>query len=512
MPISAGTGTPDGTPPMQPPAVRQLLGLATTLSSRASLSSRTSARTDCSFMAGDSSPLSDITFLGGNARLARYVGRPVKRFLDIEAASGILLLLVTVVALVWANSPWGDSYTDFWHTEIELIIGDFHVGENHHLDLGVLVNDALMVIFFFVVGLEIKRELVTGQLRDPKAAALPAFAALGGMVVPAVLYYLFNSSGEASSGWGIPMATDIAFAVGVVSLLGPKVPRTLKVFLLTLAIVDDIGAILVIAVFYSEGVQWGWLTVAGATVIAIRVLRRLQVWYIPVYVVMGLFLWFATFESGIHATIAGVILGLITPAKPLQSKADTLRWAQWLRDKDENIYPSDIRYAGFHMKESISVAERLETALHPISSFLIIPIFALANAGVDLGGGKLGDAASSNVTLGVVIGLVAGKTVGVFLFTSLGALTPFASIPREMTKPHLLGLSVVSGIGFTVSLFVASLAFDTGGITDEAKIGILIASLVAGILGLVILNWAGNRALPATGRTAQGAAKGTAGR
>lgn len=445
-------------------------------------------------MAGDSAPISPITFLGQNSRMARFVGRPVKRFLDIEAAGGLLLLLVTAVALIWANSPWSQSYTDFWHTELKIVIGDWQLHAKKGIDLEVLVNDALMVIFFFVVGLEIKRELVDGQLRDPKAAALPAFGAIGGMVVPALLYFVFNTGGDAANGWGIPMATDIAFAVGVVSLLGSRINRTLKIFLLTLAIVDDIGAILVIAIFYSDGIKWNWMLAAGITIVVILVLKQLQVWYIPLYIGLGVFLWLAMFESGVHATIAGVILGLITPAKPLQDNKDAMRWAEWLREKDDNIYPTDIRYASFHMRETVSVAERLQTSLHPISSFVIIPIFALANAGVNLGGGKLGNAFSSNVTWGVIMGLVVGKTVGVFIFTWLGSKTALAELPREMTMPHLAGLAAVSGIGFTVSLFVTSLAFDDQGIIDDAKIGILIASAVAGLLGMALLWFASNRA------------------
>ena len=437
-------------------------------------------------MAGPT-PISEITFIGSDTRLATRVGRPFRRFLEVEAAGGVLLLVATAVALVWANSPWSDSYADLWHTEFELVVGNFHLGENHHLNLEVLVNDALMVVFFFVVGLEIKRELVTGQLKDPRAAALPAMAALGGMVVPALVFVAFTSGTDASGGWGIPMATDIAFAVGVVSLLGNRINRSMKVFLLSLAIVDDIGAILVIALFYTDTLSLGWLLTAGIIVVIILALKHLRVWYIPLYIFLGVALWLATFESGVHATIAGVVLGVITPAKPLQTKQQATQWVQWMREKGDDLFGVDIHYAAFHMRESTSVAERLETALHPISSFVIIPIFALANAGVGLGGGVLGDAAGSRVTWGVGAGLVVGKVVGVSLFTAIGQRLPFITSPPGMTPTHRLGLAAVSGIGFTVSLFITGLAFDDESFIAESKIGILFASLVAGVLGLVLL-------------------------
>ena len=434
------------------------------------------------------SPIPEITFIGSDSRLASRVGRPFRRFLEVEMAGGVVLLVATAVALIWANSPWDQSYADLLHTEIEFSIGSYHLGgEDHPFDLELLVNDALMVIFFFVVGLEIKRELVTGQLKDPKAAALPAIAAVGGMVVPALVFVAFNAGGEGADGWGVPMATDIAFAVGVVSLLGDRIGRSMKVFLLSLAIVDDIGAILVIALFYTDNLSVGWLLTAFLIVGMILMLKHLRVWYIPLYVLLGVALWLATFESGVHATIAGVVLGIITPAKPLQTREQAAKWVQWLRAKGADLFRVDIEYAAFHMRESTSVAERLETALHPISSFVIIPIFALANAGVSLRGGVLGDAASSSITWGVGLGLVVGKIVGVFSFTWVGSKFNFTTSPRGMTNMHLAGLASVAGVGFTVSLFITALAFDDSSLIDESKIGILFASAVAGALGLYLL-------------------------
>ena len=287
-------------------------------------------------MAGET-PIPDLpkwTWLGGDGRLARRVGKPIRRFLHVEAAGGVILLIAAAIALIWANSPWSQSYYDLWHTDFELVIGSYHMGgDGHHLTLETLVNDALMAIFFFVVGLEIKRELVSGHLKDRKAATLPVIAAVGGMVFPALVFFFFNPSGDAASGWGIPMATDIAFAVGVVSLMGDRVNRPLKVFLLTLAIADDIGAILVIAIFYSSDLSLSWAITALIIMGVIIGLKKLHIWYIPIYIVLGTALWLATFESGVHATIAGVALGLATPAKPQQSQEEGIAALEWLRDK-----------------------------------------------------------------------------------------------------------------------------------------------------------------------------------
>ena len=443
----------------------------------------------------ENTPLPDLpkwTWLGGDTGLARRVGKPVRNFLNIEAAGGILLLIATAVALIWANSPWSGSYDNLWNTHFELAVGGYHMGgSGHHLTLGYLVNDALMVIFFFVVGLEIKRELVAGHLKDPKAAAIPAIAAIGGMVFPALIFFAFNPSGDPSSGWGIPMATDIAFAVGVVSLLGDRVGRPLKVFLLSLAIVDDIGAILVIAIFYTSSLSVSWSIAALVILAAILILKFLKIWYIPIYILLGFAFWLATFESGIHATIAGVLLGLIAPAKPQQSKEEGMKALEWLRDKGENIYPVDVRITAMELNESSSsIAERIGSTLHPISSFIIIPIFALANAGVDLGGGGLGDAAGSAITWGVALGLVVGKTLGIFITTWIGMKMPFTTRPKELNNLSLLGLSAAAGIGFTVALFITNLAYKENLIfADESKIGVLFASLVAGITGLLFLHF-----------------------
>lgn len=431
----------------------------------------------------DKNPLSDLTFLGGSSRLARFVGRPIMQFAAIEAAGGVLMLIATVVALVWVNSPWQDSYYDFWHSHLSFSVADYHFDES----LEHIVQDGLMAVFFFVIGLEIKREFVTGQLRDPRFAALPAVAALGGMVVPALVFFAFNIGGPGQDGWGIPMATDIAFAMGVLSLLGNRISRQMKVFLLTLAIVDDIGAILVIAIFYTSDLSGNWLLTAAVLLGGILVLRRLHVWYLPVYLVLGVAFWLAVLESGVHATIAGVILGLITPAKPLQSEEEARRWANWLQMQDV-VHLDDVRRVGFHIRESQPVSQRIEELLHPIAGYIIIPVFALSAAGVELSGDVLSDAVTSPVTRGVVIGLVVGKTAGISLFSWIAHRLGWVTIPKSLTGLHMVGLAMVAGIGFTVSLFISRLAFDDQAVADESRIGILVGSLIAAVVGLAILS------------------------
>lgn len=440
-------------------------------------------------MASENLEPSPLTWLGGDRRLARSVGRPVRDFLAIEASSGLLLIAATIVALIWANA-WQGSYEDFIHFDISLEFGSIiSIDET----LAHWVNDALMVVFFFVVGLEIKRELVGGELADPRAAALPAMAALGGMIVPAVIYAVMNAGGPGADGWGIPMATDIAFAVGVISLLGKRVPSAMKVFILTLAIVDDIGAIVVIALFYTSDLSTGWLITAFCTVAVIFLMKLARVWYIPLYVIVGAFLWLAVFESGVHATIAGVVLGLICPAHPLRSYA-----ADPCVDAADNAHvgsaiagdasPRVIRRANFEIREQLSVAERLEDLLHPFSSYIIIPLFALVNAGIVISSDTLENAVTSDVTVGVVFGLVVGKFIGVSVFTWLGVKLGISTLPRGASFLHVIGLSLIAGIGFTVSLFITNLAFSDPTVIDEAKLGILCASAIAAMLGMVVLS------------------------
>jgi NhaA family Na+:H+ antiporter len=321
------------------------------------------------------------SYIASDKPLARLVARPVREFLRVEAAGSILLLLAAAVALIWANSPWASSYDSLWHAHLVLDVGPLHLDES----LQHWVNDALMVVFFFVVGLEIKYELVNGDLRDPKTAALPIVAAVGGMVVPAGLYLALNPPGsDGSAGWGIPMATDIAFAVGVLGILGRRIPSAARLFLLTLAIVDDIGAILVIAVFYTSDLSLTWLAIAIGLLAVMVLARALRVWAIAIYAVLGVGVWFALLESGVHATLAGVAIGLLAPAKPLLEEEVAREYAtRALRDRHLN--PDELARLRFLLKESVSVVERLVATLHPVSAYVVLPIFALANAGVELG-------------------------------------------------------------------------------------------------------------------------------
>jgi len=435
-------------------------------------------------MSGNSLPPSKLTWIGSDRRLARRLGRPVLKFMEIEAASGIVLVVATIVALIVANSPLRDLYHEILDLHLVINFGDTHI-----LDESVehLVNDALMAIFFFVVGLEIKRELVAGELRDPRAAALPSIAAIGGMVVPALLFFMFNSSSPEIDGWGIPMATDIAFALGVMSLLGPRVPVQLKLFLLTLAIVDDIGAIAVIAIFYTTGVSFAWLAIAIGLLALVYGLQRAKVWYTPVYAFLGTIVWYAVLESGVHATIAGVALGLLAPATPLQSAVRPDEVVGTVVDP-EDLDAASARRANLYVRESVSVCDRLEKLLHPFSSFVILPIFALANAGIELSGSAISDAASSSVTLGIIVGLLFGKTIGVSLFTWIAVRSGISTLPRGVGWTHVVAVSILAGIGFTVALFITGLAYADQEILDtQARMGILLASLLASIAGVTLL-------------------------
>jgi NhaA family Na+:H+ antiporter len=424
--------------------------------------------------------------------LPRTVLRPLQDFLSTSTASAFLLLVAAVVALVWANSPFGDVYDRFWHTTIGLGVGSWSI----ELDLQHWVNDGLMALFFLVVGLEIKREVLQGELRDPRAAALPAIAAVGGMVVPALLYLALNAGREGAPGWGIPMATDIAFALGVLTLAARHAPANIKPFVLTLAIVDDIGAIIVIALFYSGGVSMAPLALAGVIVALIVLLQRSQVRANTVYITLAVGLWIATYEAGIHPTIAGVVMGLLTPSEPFQPPAAVSREA--IRTADETDDDPNEPDAGAHLwlrlaalsKEAVSPLVRVEHALLPWTSFVIVPIFALANAGVDLSGKAIGDAVTSRITLGVLLGLVVGKTVGIWAASALAVRLGVARLPRGVQLSHVLGAGAVAGIGFTVALFITELAFEDAVLRDAAKIGILAASVVAGVLGWFLLRLA----------------------
>lgn len=421
-------------------------------------------------------------YIASDKPLARLVARPVREFLRVEAAGSLLLLLAAAVALVWANSPWAESYDALWHAHLTIDVGPLHLDES----LQHWVNDALMVIFFFVVGLEIKYELVNGDLRDPKTAALPIVAAIGGMVVPAGLYIALNPPGsDGAAGWGIPMATDIAFAVGVLGILGRRIPSAARLFLLTLAIVDDIGAILVIAVFYTADLSLTWLAIAVGLLGAMVVARTLRVWSTVVYVVLGVAVWFALLESGVHATLAGVAIGLLAPATPLL-KEEVARQHAREALRDNSLDPDELAKLRFLLKESVSVVERLISTLHPVSAYVVLPVFALANAGVELG--AIGKVFTEPVGLGIMLGLVLGKPVGIFLASFVAVRVGLGRLPEQTSWSMLVGLGAVAGIGFTVSIFIAGLSFPGAQLlTDEAKIAILLASLFAAAIGVALL-------------------------
>jgi NhaA family Na+:H+ antiporter len=380
----------------------------------------------------------------------RQVLNPLAEFLREEAAGGIALVVAAVVAVIWANSPAGDGYVSFWAREATIGIGDLALTEN----LRHWVNDGLMALFFFVVGLEIKRELVTGELRERSAAALPAIAALGGVALPAVVFLAITAGSDEAAGWAIPAATDIAFAVGVLALLGDRVSSGVKLFLLTVAIVDDIIAIAIIAVFYSDDLSLPWLAGAMGALLLVAGLRRAGVKAIAVYAVAGVATWLAMHESGVHATIAGVALGLLTPARPVAGRP---------------------------------VLETLEHRLHPVTAFAVVPLFALANAGVDFGGGVLADAAGSSLTWAIAAGLLLGKLLGIGGATMLGLRLGWGSLPEAVSRTQVWGIAALGGIGFTVSLFIAQLAYDDAQIVEMAKVGIFAGSLISGAVGAVIL-------------------------
>ena len=362
-----------------------------------------------------------------------------------ETTGAAVLFVSAVVAVLWANSPWHASYESLWHVATSVSVHSWSL----HLDLRHVVDDGLMVVFFFAAGLEIKHELVDGDLRNPRTAALPAFAALGGMVVPAGIFVAFTAGSGLTRGWGIPMATDIAFALGVVALFGTRLPSALRLFLLTLAIVDDIGAIIVIAVFYSGDVQVGPLAGAVALLVVMVSMRRLGVTRVGAYLAVGVAVWLCTFESGIHATIAGVAMGLLTPAP---------------------------------------VAAKLQRQLLPLTTFVVVPLFALANAGVRIDVDSLGSHGPRTVLLAVVAGLVVGKIVGVTAFAWLAVRLGLGHLPAELSWAHVVGVAAVAGIGFTVSLFVADLAFVHSAELDAAaKTGVMVASVIAALLGGALL-------------------------
>jgi NhaA family Na+:H+ antiporter len=425
------------------------------------------------------------------------ITQPFNKFFHNEASSGIVLIICTIVALIWANSPWYHSYEDlFHHAKFTISFGHYSLSEPLHF----WINDGLMVIFFFVVGLEIKREVLVGELSSVRQAALPIAGAIGGMVVPAIIYTFFNLGGEGSSGWGIPMATDIAFAVGLLALLGDSVPLALKVFLTALAIVDDIGAVLVIAIFYTSDLSVSMLGL-GAVILGLMVLANLlgvKHW-IP-YAMLSIALWLAFLFSGVHATIAGVLAAMTIPASTRINSEQFFKTSNQLinafgkTNLTEGTVLSDskqqdiIQTLETACENAETPLQRMEHSLHMLVGFLIIPIFALANAGVHLESGGLQASLTHPVALGIIFGLVIGKQVGVTLVSWLAVRMGLAALSSDATWPQLYAISWLAGIGFTMSLFIANLAFPSHPeLLIIAKFGILTASFIASVIGFIIV-------------------------
>jgi Na+:H+ antiporter, NhaA family len=421
--------------------------------------------------------------------------RPFQRFAHTESSGGIVLLLATIVALAWANSPWWESYHHLWETPMQLSFG----GVDLEMSLHHFINDGLMVIFFFMVGLEIKREMLVGELATPRAAALPIAAAVGGMVFPALFYVFLNRGGVGSAGWGIPMATDIAFALGILALMGPRVPLGLKVFLAALAIVDDLGAVLVIALFYTAELNLIALAIGGVVLLGLAALNVMGVRHPGTYTVLGLILWAAFLSSGVHATIAGVLLAMTIPARTRLDTDEFLQVGRGYLDEFEksgvegkDVLTNHEQQAAIQALENSCEAaqaplQRIEHDLQLWVAFGIIPLFALANAGVHLDV-NIGDAMAHPVTLGVILGLVLGKPIGITLLAWAAVRMGIASLPHGVGWGQIHAVSWLGGIGFTMSLFVANLAFGEGSaLLDSAKIGVLTASTVAAAVGWILL-------------------------
>ncbi len=380
-------------------------------------------------------------------KVVRSLVRPVQAFISEEVLSGVVLLVAATAALIWANSPWDGAYHDLFTAKLYIHAGSLHFDE----DLRHWINDGLMAMFFFVVGLEIKRELLRGELAGLDKAILPAVAAAGGMIVPALIYTAVNAGGDGGRGWGIPMATDLAFALGALALLGNRLPPSVRVFLLALAIVDDIGSIAVISIFYSGDIDFAWLAAAVLLFAGAFALRHALARHYFAFAIAGILVWLAVFQSGLSTTLVGVALGLMTPLDPV---------------------------AGGE-----SAVERLESFVHPFDGLLIVPLFALANAGLDLSSGSL----THSVTSGVVVARVVGKPIGIVLASWVVVRLGLASLPNSMRWVHLAGVGVLAGMGFTVALLVNEIAFRGDPLANDGKLGIIVAALIAGTLGLAVL-------------------------
>jgi len=422
-------------------------------------------------------------WLRSDRPIVRRVIQPLEAFIRLEIGSGVVLLLAAAVALAWANVSLA-GYEGFWRTELRLSLGDLELSE----DLRHWINDLLMALFFFLIALEVKREVLLGALADRRLAAVPVAAAIGGMVFPALVYLLVNAGGGGTpSGWAIPLATDVAFALAVLAIVGRMAPGPLRAFLLTVAIVDDVGTIAIIALVFSDDLSVDWLLAAGALAAAIVIMSRLGVRKLAPYATAAACLWLAVFESGVHATLAGVLLGLLTPARPFHDPDATGRvigrqLKEVARSVDAEFDQATMLQASRLSSEAVSPLARMEAAVHPWSAYVVLPLFALANAGVSISPDALHDALTSPLGLGVILGFLLGKPLGLLFGSWLAVRLSPGELPEGVTLTSILALGFVAGIGFTVALFISSLALPAEAVA-EAKVAILAASLLAGALG-----------------------------
>ncbi|HEX4976920.1 MAG TPA: Na+/H+ antiporter NhaA, partial [Nocardioides sp.] len=412
--------------------------------------------------------------------LAAQLSAPARQFLSTEAGSAGLLLAATVVALLWANSPWSGAYESLLATEAGLRVGGWELS----MDLEHWVNDGLMALFFFVIGLEVRREFSVGELTDPRRAAIPVVAAFGGLLVPALLYLALSPGGEAARGWGVVIGTDTAFMLGALAVVGPTFATQLRIFLLTLTVIDDIVAVSVIGLFYSDALDAGALLLMSVLGAVMGLMSRYGVWRAAPYVLVGLALWLATVEAGLHASIAGMLGGLLVAAHAPHREA-VERAARRFRAFRQSPDVEVGRSAHLGLARAVSVNERLQATLHPWAGYVIVPVFALVNAGVDLRDGVLADALTSRVTWAVALALVVGKLLGVGLASWAGVRAGLGRLPQGVGFGHVLGGAALSGIGFTVSLLIAGLAFDDPTLQDQAVVGVLLAAVLATVLGAV---------------------------
>ena len=433
-----------------------------------------------------------MTSAGPSTTTAAAVRRAAKKGGHNDRTAAMLLLLFTVIAIAWANSPWGATYDEFWETEVEIAVGAFSA----HLTLHQLVNDGLMAFFFFIVGLEVKKEFTIGELTDRSRAAVPVIAAVAGLALPAVIFLLFNANTGQANAWGVVISTDTAFLLGALAIIGPKFPARLRTFLLTLAVVDDIGALVVIAVFYNQGLQALPLAIVAVLLVALALVRFLRIGRGPAYTVLGFALWLAVAAAGVHPTLAGVAVALLIPVYP-PKRMEVERAAELTRAFRESPNTAYARAATRSLRESISINERLQAAWSPYIDFIVLPIFALANAGVRLDPETLAAAVSSPLTWGVIAGLVIGKFVGITGATALVRMLRVGRLAPGLTMPRVAGGAALSGIGFTIALFIAELAIEDPETEDLARVGVLAASVIAFGLGWVILA-VGDRIRPPT--------------